>query len=120
MNLQSEIQYFSELSPASQARLVAGFLYELTVEARVTYGAGPEDVKDPARLRFVNELTARLVRYVAQVLIDEPGRASEDALVRMLLAPRVDKAAERMVLNAYRRTIQGFDRDDTTVTMSPR
>ena len=39
MNLQSEIEYFSELPPVDQARLLAVFLHELTVEARSTYGA---------------------------------------------------------------------------------
>jgi hypothetical protein len=39
--------------------------------------------------------------------------------MRMLLAPRPDKAAERLVVNAYRRAIQGFDRNDATVTMMP-
>ena len=43
----------------------------------------------------------------------------EDVLMRMLLAPRADKAAERLVVNAYRRAIQGFDRNDATVTMMP-
>ena len=37
--------------------------------------------------------------------------------MRMLLSPRADKAAERLVCNAYRRAIHGFDRYDTTVTM---
>jgi hypothetical protein len=37
----------------------------------------------------------------------------------MLLAPRADKAAERLVLSAYRRAIQGVDQHDTTVTLAP-
>ncbi len=120
MNLQSEIEYFTDLAPIDQARLLAMFLHELSTEARVTYGPGPEQVLDGARLRFVNEMTARLARYIEQVLIDERGRPGEEVLLRMLLAPRVDKAAERLIVNAYRRTIQGFDRNDTTVTMLPR
>ena len=35
----------------------------------------------------------------------------------MLLSPRADRVAERLVLNAYRRAIHGFDRYDATVTM---
>jgi hypothetical protein len=120
MNLQSEIQYFAELAAVDQARLLAMFLYELSTEARATYGPNAEQVQDGARLRFVNELTARLARYIEQVLVDERGRPGEDVLLRMLLAPRADKAAERLVLNAYRRSIQTFDRNDTTVTMMPR
>jgi len=120
MNLQSEIQYFTELAAVDQARLLAMFLHELSVEARTTYGAGPEQVLDGARLRFVNEMTARLARYIEQVLVDEPGRPGEEVLLRMLLAPRTDRAAERLIVNAYRRAIQTFDRNDMTVTMQPR
>jgi hypothetical protein len=119
MNLDSEIEDFRELAPIGQARLIAVFLHELSMEARGTYGANPEQVLDGARLRFVNEMTARLARYIEQVLADETGRPSEDVLMRMLLAPRPDKAAERLVVNAYRRAIQGFDRNDATVTMMP-
>src|SRR3954463_14040795 len=55
MNLQSEIDYFRELAPIGQARLLAVFLHELSMEARGTYGSNPEHVQDGARLRFVNE-----------------------------------------------------------------
>jgi hypothetical protein len=35
----------------------------------------------------------------------------------MLLSPRADKVAERLVYNAYSRAIQGFESYDTTVLM---
>lgn len=120
MNLQSEIEYFIELEPGGQARLLALLVHELSIEARVTYGPIAEHVQDGARLRFVNEMNARLSRYIEQVLVDEPNRPGPDVLLRMLLAPRPDKAAERLVLSAYRRALQGFDQHDTTVTMAPR
>ncbi len=60
VNLQSEIEYFSELQPVDQARLLAVFLHELAVEARTTYGANVDQVHDGARLRFVNEIVCRL------------------------------------------------------------
>jgi hypothetical protein len=120
MNLQSEIQYFTELSAANQARLLALFLHELSVEARGTYGANPDQVNDGARLRFVNEMVMRLTRFIEQVLGDDHTRPQEEVVLRMLLSPRADKSAERLIINAYRRAIQGFDRNDTTVTMAPR
>jgi len=121
VNLQSEIEYFSELALIDQARLLAVFLHELSIEARATYGPEPDLVQDGARLRFVNEITSRLARYIEQVLVDERERPAEDVLLRMLLAPRVDKAAERLVVNAYRRAIQAIDGNDATVTMqAPR
>lgn len=120
MNLQSEIAFFNDLAPPDQARLLAVFLTELAVEARLTYGPVAEAVQDGVRLRFVNEMVARIARYIEQLLGDDENRPSVDVLLRMLLSPRADKSAERMVANAYRRAIQGFDRYDATVTMAPR
>jgi hypothetical protein len=120
MNLQSEIQYFTELEPVGQARLLALLVHELSIEARVTYGSGTEQVQDGARMRFVNEMNSRLARYIEQVLVDEPGRPGADVLLRMLLAPRADKAAERLIVSAYRRAIQSFDQHAATVTIAPR
>lgn len=117
MNLQSEIDYFSELPTLDQARLIAVFLHELTSEARGTYGAGSDQVHDGARLRFVNEIVCRLARFLEQVLADDASRPANDVVLRMLLAARTDKAAERLVMTAYRRAIHGFDRYDTTMTI---
>lgn len=117
MNLQSEIDYFSELPPLDQARLLAVFLHELTAEARGTYGPTAEQVHDPARLRFVNEIVCRLARFLEQLLADDHDRPADEVVMRMLLASRADKAAERLVMTAYRRAIHGFDRYDTTMTI---
>ena len=117
MNLQSEIEYFSDLQPVDQARLLAVFLHELTVEARTTYGALADQVHDAARLRFVNEIVCRLARFIEQLLAEDQTRPGDDVVVRMLLSPRADQAAERIVMNAYRRAMHGFDRYDATVTM---
>lgn len=117
MNLQSEIDYFTELQPLDQARLLAVFLHELTIEARSTYGASVEQVHDGARLRFINEIVCRIARFLEQLLADDSTRPADDVVMRMLLSPRADKTAERLVLNAYRRAIHGFDRYDTTVAM---
>ena len=64
MNLQSEIDYFSELAPVEQARLLALFMHEFGIEARTTYGAGPGEVTDGTRMRFCNEMMVRIARYV--------------------------------------------------------
>jgi len=117
LNLQSEIDYFSDLQPIDQARLLAVFLHELTVEARTTYGPSSEQVHDGARLRFVNEIVCRLARFVEQLLGEDDSRPADDVVMRMLLSPRADQTAERLVVNAYRRAIHGFDRYDATVTM---
>jgi hypothetical protein len=116
MNLNSEIEFFTELKTIDKARLLNLFLHELAEEARGTYGPG-EQVHDTVHLRFVNELIHRLTRVIEQLLAEEATRPADDVVLRMLLAPRADKVAERLVFNAYGRAIQGFESYDTTVLM---
>lgn len=118
MNLQSEIQYFGELRVLDKARLLNVFLHELSEEARSTYGAGNDQVHDTAHLRFVNELVHRLTRVVEQLLSEDQTRPADDVILRMLLSPRSDKVAEKLVHNAYGRAIHGFESYDTTVLMN--
>jgi len=117
VNLQSEIEYFTDLVPLDQARLLAVFLHELATEARVTYGEGASQVADGGRLRFTNELVCRLGLFMEQLLADDQTRPADDVVIRMLLSPRADKLAEKLVHTAYHRAIHGFDRYDTTVMM---
>ncbi|HET9863740.1 MAG TPA: hypothetical protein VFP37_09885 [Steroidobacteraceae bacterium] len=118
MNLQSEITYFSEMGVTDKARLMASFLAELTAEARATYGAAQDAVHDGARLRFTNEIVHRVTRLIEQFLADDKARPADDVVLRMLLSPRADKVAEKMVHAAYRRALQNFERYDTTVFMN--
>jgi hypothetical protein len=118
MNLQSEIEYFKDLRLLDKARLLNSFLHELAEEARGTYGPGAEAVHDTAHLRFVNELVHRLTRLIEQFLAEDAARPADDVVLRMLLSPRADKVAERLVFSAYRRAVQGFESYDTTVLMS--
>jgi hypothetical protein len=117
MNLNSEIQFYAELRLVDKARLLNLFLRELAEEARGTYGPGAELVHDGAHLRFVNEIYHRITRVIEQLLAEEATRPADDVVLRMLLAPRADKVAERLVFNAYARAIQGFESYDTTVLM---
>jgi len=117
VNLQSEIEYFSEVLPVDQARLLAVFLHELALEARTTYGPAADQVRDGARLRFVNEIVCRLSGFIEQLLADDQTRPADDVVLRMLLSPRPDTVAQELVQNAYRRAIHAFDRYDVTVAM---
>jgi hypothetical protein len=118
VNLQSEIEYFGELNLLDKARLLNCFLHELAEEARSTYGTGATEVHDGAHLRFVNELYHRLTRVIEQLLAEDATRPADDVVLRMLLSPRADKEAERLVTNAYRRAVQGFESYDATVLMN--
>ena len=119
MNLNSEIEFYSDLRLVDKARLLNLFLHELAEEAKSTYGPGAEQVHDGAHLRFVNELYLRLTRVIEQMLAEESTRPGDDVVLRMLLSPRADKVAERLVFHAYGRAIQGFESYDTTVLMGP-
>ena len=118
MNLQSEISYFSEMGTVDKARLMASFLGELTSEARATYGPAQDSVHDAARLRFANETCNRVTKLIEQYLGEDKARPADDVVLRMLLSPRADKVAEKMVQAAYRRALQNFERYDTTVFMN--
>ena len=117
MNLQSEITYFSEMGTPDKARLMASFLCELTGEARATYGPTQDVVLDASHLRFVNEICNRICKLIEQFLGGDNTRPADEVVLRMLLSPRADKVAERLIFNAYRRAIQGFESYDTTVLM---
>ena len=106
MNIESEIRHFSDLSPLDQARFIARFMYELTLEARNFYAPSGEQAIDANKLRFINEIQHRLTRFIEQILIDDPARTSNDAMLRLLLAPRAEKTIEKLVQSAYVRTIQ--------------
>jgi len=118
MNLQSEISYYSEIGTQDKARLMASFLAELTTEARGTYGESQDAVHDAAHLRFVNEMCNRCTKLIEQYLGGDNSRPGDDVVVRMILSPRADKTAERMVSNAWRRALQNFERYDTTVFLN--
>jgi hypothetical protein len=118
MNLQSEISYYADIGRVDKARLMASFLSELTTEARATYGSSQDAVHDAAHLRFTNEMCNRLTKLIEQYLADDNGRPGDEVVIRMILSPRADKGAERMIQNAWRRALQNFERYDTTVFMT--
>lgn len=106
MNIDSEIRHFKDLSSIDQSRFLARFMYEMTLEARNFYSpSGSHDI-DADKLRFINEIQHRLTRFIEQVLLDDPARPNEDAMLRLLLAQRAEKTIEALLHAAYARTIQ--------------
>ena len=106
MNIESEVRHFTDLTPVDKARFLARFMYELTLEGRGFYSAGGEQPIGADKLRFINEIQHRLTRFIEQILIDDPARQPDDALLRLLLAPRAEKSVEGLLQAAYTRTIQ--------------
>ena len=116
MNVQSEIEFFSDLGLVDKARFVNRLIFEIAEEAKV----GTGDSNEAVRLRFANEMNQRLARFSYQILGEDLARPQDDVVIRMLLGARADKTAERIMHNAYRRVLNGFESFDTTVLLNPR
>ncbi len=114
MNIQSEIEFFSDLGIVDKARFIIRVICEITEEAKAGGAGGGE----AARLKFANEITQRLARFSYQMLSEDPARPQDDVMIRMLLGTRADKEAERIVQNAYRRVLGSFESFDTTVLLN--
>jgi hypothetical protein len=114
LNIQSEIDYFSDLSPIDKVRFVTRLIAEILEESKISTTEGG----DAVRLRFAAELAQRLARFAYQILSEDPARPQDDVVIRMLLCARADKNAERVVHNAYRRVLTGFEGFDTTVLIN--
>jgi hypothetical protein len=115
MNIQSEIEFFSDLGLVDRARFMTRLLIEVAEEAKV--GAG--DGQDLIRLKFANEISQRLARFAYQLLSEDSARPQDEVVIRMLLGTRADKNAERIMQNAYRRVLMSFESFDTTVLLNP-
>ena len=114
MNIQSEIDFFSDLGLVDKARFVARLIFEVAEEAKV----GGSDGNEAVQLRFANEMNQRLARFAYQMLGEDAARPQDDVVIRMLLGARADKNAERIMQNAYRRVLTGFESFDTTVLLN--
>jgi hypothetical protein len=114
VNIQSEIEFFSDLALVDKARFMSRLIGEVVEEAKVGSGDG----HDLSRLKFAQEIIQRISRFAYQILSEDTGRPADDVVIRMLLGARADKSAERIMRNAYRRVVQGFESFDTTVLLN--
>src|ERR1700719_2530937 len=113
MNIQSEIEFFSDLGLVDKARFITRLICEVAEEAKVGDGA------DTVRFIFANEMNQRLARFAYQLLGEDAARPQDDVMIRMLLGARADKNAQRIMHNAYRRVLTSFESFDTTVLLNP-
>ena len=113
MNIQSEVEFFSDLGLVDKARFITRVICEVAEEVKTVTGEHEE-----ARLRFAHEINQRLARFSYQLLSEDSGRPADDVVIRMLLGTRADKSAERIIQNAYRRVLTTFESFDTTVLLN--
>jgi hypothetical protein len=114
MNIQSEIDFFSDLGLIDKARFLSKLMSELSEEVK----SGSMEASDIARFRFAVEINQRLARLVYQLLSEDLARPQDDVVIRMLLSARADKATERMMHRAYSRVVTSFESHDTTVLLN--
>ena len=117
MNIQSEIEFFSDLGLVDKARFITRLICEIAEEAKIGNGNG--DGSDALRYKFANEMSQRLARFAYQLLGEDLQRPQDDVVIRMLLGARADKNAQRIMHNAYRRVLTSFESFDTTVLLNP-
>jgi hypothetical protein len=115
MNIQSEIEFFSDLGLLDKARFIARLICEISEEAKVGAGNGHE----AQRFKFANEMNQRLARFLYQLLGEDSSRPQDDVVIRMVLGARADKTTQRIMQTAYRRVLTGFESFDTTVLLNP-
>ena len=115
MNIQSEIEFFSDLGLVDKARFMVRLMIEVAEEAKV----GADDGHDLSRMRFANEINQRLARFSYQLLSEDAARPQDDVVIRMLLGTRADKNSQRIMQHAYRRVLMSFESFDTTVLLNP-
>ncbi len=114
MNIQSEIDFFSELGVVDKARFLTRLVGELAEEVK----GGPGDANDLPRFRFTLEIAHRLSRLVYQILSEDNSRPQDDVIIRMLLSVRADKRMEKLMQHAYTRVLSNFESHDTTVLLN--
>jgi hypothetical protein len=115
MNIQSEVEFFTDLGLVDKVRFVVRLMIEVAEEAKV----GARDGHDLSRLKFANEINQRLARFSYQLLSEDAQRPQDDVMIRMLLGTRANKDSQRIMQNAYRRVLTGFESFDTTVLLNP-
>jgi hypothetical protein len=101
MNIQSEIEFFSDLGLVDKARFITRLMIEVAEEAKVGMGDG----QDLSRLRFAGEINQRLARFSYQLLSEDAARPADDVVIRIMQ-------------NAYRRVLTSFESFDTTVLLN--
>lgn len=116
MNIQSEVDFFSDMGLVDKARFITRLVYEISEEVKSSSGGSSET----QRLKFANEINQRLARFSYQILSEDAARPQDDVVIRMLLGARADKNAERIMQNAYRRVLTSFESFDTTVLLNSR
>ncbi len=75
----------SALSAEAQLRLLASFGHNLTVAARDTYEFQAPGVREPMRLRQINEIQHRVLAHILALSKSNQFRYPDDVLISIML-----------------------------------
>lgn len=84
VTLEDAIGAFSAMSTGQQAVVLARYGHQLTVSARLAYGA-PEGVAPPTLLADTNEIMHRVLDHIEKLLTGNTSRYPDDALVTIIV-----------------------------------
>src|SRR6202451_2356504 len=105
MNIQSEIEFFSDLGLVDKARFIARLICEISEEAKVG-----SDGNDALRFKFANEMNQRLARFMYQLLGEDAARPQDDVVIRMLLGARGGQTGARIMPDDFTSRCAGLVR----------
>src|SRR2546422_2401895 len=86
-------------------RLHFHFTHALTVLARDTYEGGRNGLTDPSRLRGMNELQHRVLRFLMALMKHDATRYPHDIFVRLILERSEDWELQRQLQEVFDRLL---------------
>lgn len=105
MDREEPARRYSSYLPEQQIRLLAGFGHNLTIAARDTYDFQAPGVRDPERLRQINEVHHRVFAHIRALTSSNEWRYPDDVLISILLEHE-DKHLAEQTLWAFEEAIK--------------
>lgn len=76
---------YGQLMRSKQIRVLADFGFNLTIVGRDTYVAGELGVRDPERLRSINEVQHRVLAHLLELATEDDKRYPDEVLFSIVL-----------------------------------
>jgi hypothetical protein len=95
---------FRSLPPAAQVEALVRLAHELTIVGRDTYEAASLGLRQPQRLRSLNEIQHRATSHALALLAADPGRYPDEVLAALVLE-QDDPELRRQVAAAFARSL---------------
>jgi hypothetical protein len=107
--MATRIGSLSSLDKLSQVEALLRFATNLTVAAREAYSDGTYEVRQPERLRDINEIMHQVLQHARHVLMDELNRYPDEVLDSIILERATRSGLEKDVDWAWRSATKPCD-----------